>query len=284
MVTKVILDLIFLLGLITAGMSIGRAAASNPGQEKTDFTWRNLPPCYFTMVEEKLGTTVACAPAIRQFVSYVRRTGTARPSKRRQPRNADFVKFRQRVKLRDIFWYRKPDLGGNDSQAQNLSRPEGVRSGDSPVTEEVKNSPLDWFHNKVKYAIDPRTRGRDVGKIDTSPTMSSKQDSERAMTRLSNERSTSGSHMGTDQQRPSASDVELGPVSESCRGHRPRENVGDEEIAINHEISVAQEAANNRANLLSTYPRTTDGTLGSGIQHHSRAHKLEPPPPAKRIG
>lgn len=57
-----------------------------------------------------MGIICACAPAIRQFVAYVKRTGTVLPTKDRQYPNQDFVKMRRRINLRDIFWYQSPHL------------------------------------------------------------------------------------------------------------------------------------------------------------------------------
>ena len=64
----------------------------------------------FSLVEEKCGIIFASCPALRQFVAYRRRVGTFFPSKQRQAPEQDFVRFRRRVNLRDIFWYRKASL------------------------------------------------------------------------------------------------------------------------------------------------------------------------------
>ena len=42
--TKLLLDAVFALGLITAGLSIGRAATTNNGIWQEDSTWRPGPP------------------------------------------------------------------------------------------------------------------------------------------------------------------------------------------------------------------------------------------------
>lgn len=108
--TKLFLDVIFALGLITAGLSIGRAATTNTGIWQTDSTWRTIPSNTFSMVEEKAGIIFASCPALRQFITYRKRVGTVLPSNKRQAPNADFVKMRRRINLRDIFWYRKPSM------------------------------------------------------------------------------------------------------------------------------------------------------------------------------
>ena len=106
--TKIILDVIFLCGLVTAGLSIGRAVTTNIGIWKEDTSWRIQPPNTFSMVEEKAGIVFACCPALRQLVVHVVRTRSIIPRRRQQESEADFIKMRKKVRLRDIFWYRKP--------------------------------------------------------------------------------------------------------------------------------------------------------------------------------
>ena len=60
-----------------------------------------------------MGIIVACGPAIRQFVAYVKRTGTALPSIDRQRPQEDFSKMRRRITIRDILWFRSPGLVTN---------------------------------------------------------------------------------------------------------------------------------------------------------------------------
>ena len=63
-----------------------------------------------SLVETEMGIICACGPALRQFIGYVKRTGTALPSKSRQYPNEDFVKMRRRINLRDLLWYQAPNL------------------------------------------------------------------------------------------------------------------------------------------------------------------------------
>ena len=63
-----------------------------------------------SLVEGEMGIICACGPAIRQFVAYIHRTGTAFPSNARQHPNEDFVKMRRRINLRDLVWYQAPKL------------------------------------------------------------------------------------------------------------------------------------------------------------------------------
>ncbi|KAI9668766.1 MAG: hypothetical protein M1831_000835 [Alyxoria varia] len=109
--TKIILNVIFGLGLLTSGLSIGRAASSNGGIFQTDNTWRVMPTNMWGLVEEKCGIIFASGPAIRQFIGYVRRVGTAYPTSARQAPGADFTGMRYRITLRDLFWYRRNPSG-----------------------------------------------------------------------------------------------------------------------------------------------------------------------------
>lgn len=57
-----------------------------------------------------MGIICACGPAIRQFITYVQRTGTVLPSSSRQYPSEDFVKMRRRINKRDLLWFRAPNL------------------------------------------------------------------------------------------------------------------------------------------------------------------------------
>ncbi|KAI9714793.1 MAG: hypothetical protein M1820_000082 [Bogoriella megaspora] len=121
--TKLTLDIIFALGLITAGLSIGRVASTNYGMWE-DGSWRGMTSNTFALMEEKCGIIFASAPALRQFAAYIGRLHTAVPSKGRQYPDEDFTRFRRRVNLRDILWYRKPSLvEGRVLRPQQLFHP-----------------------------------------------------------------------------------------------------------------------------------------------------------------
>ncbi|KAL9074663.1 MAG: hypothetical protein Q9157_004292 [Trypethelium eluteriae] len=64
----------------------------------------------FGLVEEKCGIIFACAPALRQFAAYVSHRHTVFPTKDRQYPDEDFTRFRRRVNLRDLIWFRTPSL------------------------------------------------------------------------------------------------------------------------------------------------------------------------------
>ena len=124
--TKVVLDAIFLLGLLTAGLSVGRAVTTRSDTYDNDLTCKSaivltifwyaayLPltgnaviPGTMSCIEDKLGIFFASCPMIRQFITYTLRKKTMLPTTTRPPPDGDFIAMRKRVKLRDIFWYRK---------------------------------------------------------------------------------------------------------------------------------------------------------------------------------
>ncbi|KAI9723458.1 MAG: hypothetical protein M1828_004188 [Chrysothrix sp. TS-e1954] len=211
--TKIVLDIIFLLGLVTAGLSIGRAASTNPGEWKKDTTWRIMPPNTFSMVEEKLGIVLACCPALRQYFTYIRRTGTPFRSQKRQPPDADFVGFRQRVKWRDIIWYRNSDSISSGSNTGALPKPtpgairDGTNKEEPPI--DAKQSPLDAWANKVKRAFGLNT-------ISDSRNMSEKTSNPSAAstTAFSHSRGASAtqSQASTEQSKSSAGSARYSPT------------------------------------------------------------------------
>lgn len=129
---------------------------------------RILPPLFFTNVEEKLGIVLACCPSLRQFFIYYRRAGTVLPSKARQPPNADFVSWRQRVKLRDIFWYRALPTNASGSRGQMYIPPEAIRKGAATGAHDVENSPLDRYSTKLKSALSVRSASRKLSTMGTA--------------------------------------------------------------------------------------------------------------------
>ena len=59
--TKTILNLFFACGLVTAALSVGRAATTNRGSLTEDTTWRSVPSGTFSLVEARLGVILASA-------------------------------------------------------------------------------------------------------------------------------------------------------------------------------------------------------------------------------
>lgn len=148
--TKIMLDIIFLCGLITAGLSIGRAATTNTSIWQEDTSWRIQPPNTFSMVEEKAGLIFACCPSLRQLVVHILRTHTILPRKRKQGPGEDFVKMRTKVKLRDIFWYRRPSQLATFSGSPTYP-PESVVSKKTKekAEAEAKKSPLSLWKTSL---------------------------------------------------------------------------------------------------------------------------------------
>ncbi|KAL9087210.1 MAG: hypothetical protein Q9159_003777 [Coniocarpon cinnabarinum] len=167
--TKLILDVLFGLGLITAALSIGRAAAISYEDLTTDTTWKLMPNKWFGMVEEKLGIIFACGPAVRQFFAYRSRTGSWSPAVRRDAPNADFTKMRRRITLRDVFWYRPMALR-DDARSGPTSKGLNPESEQTKVPAEVDataaTSVLDTWWGRLYRAL-PGTSSKSRGVVDT---------------------------------------------------------------------------------------------------------------------
>ncbi|KAL8930476.1 MAG: hypothetical protein Q9208_000660 [Pyrenodesmia sp. 3 TL-2023] len=153
--TKRQLNFIFALGLITALLSIGRAATTTKATLTEDTSWRMVPSYYFTSFECQLGIIIACGPALRQFWAYRSRTHTSLPTKHRQAPNEDFKKMRYRINLRDIFWYREAHMVGDRVLEaapifQRKSPPPDASSSDPKSSTKVSNSALDIGEKKTK--------------------------------------------------------------------------------------------------------------------------------------
>ncbi|KAL8890164.1 MAG: hypothetical protein Q9215_002639 [Flavoplaca cf. flavocitrina] len=154
--TKRQLNIIFGLGLVTALLSIGRAATLTKQALTEDTTWNMVPSYYLTMFEDKLGIIFACAPALRQFWAYRTRTNTFLPSKQQQYPNQDFEKMRSRINLRDIFWYRKAHpVGDRVFEATPIFRSKSPppSSDDPERPKKINSSILDIWENKIKHAL-----------------------------------------------------------------------------------------------------------------------------------
>lgn len=177
--TKVILDVIFALGLITAVLSIGRAATITHEALTVDFTCKPKPltsavtlshylltrsgnivlPLYFGLFESKVGIFLACCPALRQIISYYHRTKTILPSADRQAPNADFSAMRHRVNLRDWVWRGKRDpmraqglinAGERSVDKESLA---SMSSGERFGRTGPEDSPLSEFEQRVVQSV-----------------------------------------------------------------------------------------------------------------------------------
>lgn len=168
--TKRQLTVIFSLGLVTALLSIGRAAREALSEDTTckfcnhsfssalaySSIGNIVPSYYFTMFEDKLGIVFECAPAIRQFWAYRTRTHTFLPSKQQQYPNEDFEKMRYRINLRDILWYHKArTVEDRVFEAAPIFRsskspPPEASSDDPQSSKKIHSSVLDIWENKIK--------------------------------------------------------------------------------------------------------------------------------------
>lgn len=170
--TKRQLNVLFALGLITAVLSIGRAATKTLNDDTTCiFTWTTvqpfvtdscigniIPAYYFSSFECNLGIIFACGPALRQFLAYRSRTHTSLPTKARQYPNEDFEKMRYRINMRDIFWYRKAQIIGNivfDASPifRSRSPPPDASSSNPQSSTQVSSSILDVWEKKIRNAF-----------------------------------------------------------------------------------------------------------------------------------
>jgi len=178
--TKRQLNIIFALGLITAVLSIGRAATITKKTLNDDttciLTWTTvqpfvtdscigniIPAYYFSSFECNLGIIFACGPALRQFWAYRSRTHTSLPTKARQYPNEDFEKMRYRINMRDIFWYRKARIIGNrvfDASPifRSRSPPPDASSSNPQSSTQVSSSILDVWEKRIRNAF---RHGRD---------------------------------------------------------------------------------------------------------------------------
>ncbi|KAI9667146.1 MAG: hypothetical protein M1831_001323 [Alyxoria varia] len=157
--TRWTLNIIFLLGLGTAALSIGRVVTVTRWAIEYDMSFRLIPAKYFANHEEKFGIIIACLPALRQFGAYRVRTGTFMPdrSKRQEP-NEDFVKMRRRINLRDIFWYRKAvSTGGRVMDARPIFQAKTPMGPTPPpkteqdgISRRAQVSALDSWQHRVK--------------------------------------------------------------------------------------------------------------------------------------
>ena len=93
---------------------------------------------------------IACGPALRQFVAYCRRTRSFLPNGARQAPNEDFAKTRRRIAIRDIFWYRAPELiHGRVLEARSIFDPQVKRDVERTAEKSV---PGEW-RRKLKRAF-----------------------------------------------------------------------------------------------------------------------------------
>ena len=164
--TKLQLNFIFSLGLITAALSVARASTVTKKTLTEDTTCNvssvytlfiktdslkgnEIPFYYICGFETSLGIIIACGPALRQFWAYKKRAQTILPTKHRQYPNEDFEKMRYRINLRDIFWYRKAMIiGDRVFDAAPIFRSSSPPP-DAPSSR-VKTSILDIWEEKIK--------------------------------------------------------------------------------------------------------------------------------------
>lgn len=109
-------------------------------------------------MEDNFGILFACGPAIRQFFAYRRRVGTVLPTAHRQAPDEDFAKTRRRINLRDIFWYRKPELHGG-RVVEALPGPQAEAKNEKHM--KTPKSVLELWHFNVRnlFSFGSESRG-----------------------------------------------------------------------------------------------------------------------------
>lgn len=124
------------------------------------------------MIEDNFGVAFACAPSLRQLYTYYRRTGTLLPGEDRQRPNEDFQRWRRKVNIRDIFWYRQAVLENNKVRDAHPIFRHAARSDSEsshapiriPEAEagplEAQKSVMDWWEDKVKRIFARRSATR----------------------------------------------------------------------------------------------------------------------------
>ncbi|KAI9670325.1 MAG: hypothetical protein M1831_006539 [Alyxoria varia] len=161
--TKFTLNGIFLLGLLTACLSIARAATTNSrSYAKQDVTYTSMIPGLMSAIEEKLGIFFASAPMLRQFTTYVSRRRTFLPSTSTDSpaqMNGDFLRMRRKIRWRDVFWYRPLD----DSSVGKLYPKTGGKMMREPTNEdkEVRESALDRVWKRIGRAFGGNVKPED---------------------------------------------------------------------------------------------------------------------------
>ena len=165
--TKYQLNIIFCLGLITSALSIGRAITITERTLTEDATCKdlvystsvvfvdrhigNMVPSYFlSSFECKLGIIFACGPALRQFLSYWKRTHSTLPTKQAQYPNQDFVKMRYRINLRDIFWFRQAPMSDSRVSDAHSIFQRNAKGPPDPSSRKAKTSILDAWERRLR--------------------------------------------------------------------------------------------------------------------------------------
>ena len=117
-----------------------------------------IPSYYFSMLEIKLDMIFACDPALRQFLTYRKRTKSFLSTKHRQHPNENFEKMRYRINIRDIFWYRKAFMIENRvidvaRIFQSKTSSSNAFGDDSNIFFKVSSSILDVWENRIKNVV-----------------------------------------------------------------------------------------------------------------------------------
>ena len=112
-----------------------------------------MPSAWFAMIEENLGITFACCPALRQLFAYYAKTRSFKPPSPPHTPNEDFIRMRRHVNLRDIFWYSQPQSGLTSVVSGGPVYPpeeEIDREAKEVAEEAAKRSPMDILRIRTR--------------------------------------------------------------------------------------------------------------------------------------
>lgn len=130
------------------------------------FTDRTIPTSTCSLVEEKMGILCACGPAIRQFIAYVQRTRTVLPTQYRQQPQEDFVKMRRRINIRDILWFRSPNIiAGRVFDAQPVFQQKSMQDVEATARKSLLGEWPRKLSSKLFSSTASRTRTGSSGTV-----------------------------------------------------------------------------------------------------------------------
>ncbi|KAI9671856.1 MAG: hypothetical protein M1831_003384 [Alyxoria varia] len=275
--TKLVLNVIFALGMITAGLSIGRAATLKPEFWDHDALYRIMPSLTLSLVEEKMGIIFASCPALRQCVVYIQRSHTLLPSAHRCEPNADFATMRRRVTVRDIMWWQDPKKKSLVSASMSTSqRPmlEGQTISEATAQqdseERARLDPFRKLRRGIKAVLSLPSRGSVDRSTDTAKATKASSNMEKARGWPGSDPSSETSRIAKSYHKwgLSSSDSTTTPTSSSADRSTSRHDSKD---------------TNSSPPPLPTYFRMTSGESQKGQHMDFARSPRSPTSPAEPI-
>ena len=231
-----------------------------------------MPSKTFALVEEKCGIIFASAPALRQFAAYISHRRTVFPTRNRQDPEEDFIRFRRRVNLRDLFWFRTPSvIEGRVIKPQRLFYPpsaDQISDSETLVGETekkqaeqaAKNSMLDVMRGRLKNMVG----GGGGNSGGDQPTDSERTDTSSATKSSDSTLKTRLWNWDSLYSRNEPDQFGTRSSSEHVRSRRePEPEYGTQAIQIQHGFDVRSERSDSRQML--TEPAAVYPHLGHGM-------------------